>query len=183
MVTVDMDRLKDFLVEKNNAGELNIDKLGVVGAGMGASVAVNWARRDLSWPQLPTHRQGQDVKALVLLSPEWSTRGLPIKDAFASAELWTRVSVLIVVGDGDRRAADAAKRVHRMFERGRPEPREPKDKDLLYVDPKTHLQGIKLLNESAFQLRELIGRFIDLRLIRQSYPWTNRRTPLQQAFQ
>ncbi len=36
MVTQDMKAVKDFLWEKNNAGELNLDKLCVVGAEMGA---------------------------------------------------------------------------------------------------------------------------------------------------
>ena len=44
MVTEDMKAVKDFLWERNNAGELNIDKLCVVGAEMGASVALNFAR-------------------------------------------------------------------------------------------------------------------------------------------
>ena len=40
MVTQDMRAVKDFLWQKNNAGELNIDKLCVVGAR-------RWGRR---WP-------------------------------------------------------------------------------------------------------------------------------------
>ena len=46
MVTCDMEAVKKFLWERNNAGELNIDKLCVVGAEMGASVAVNFALAD-----------------------------------------------------------------------------------------------------------------------------------------
>ena len=44
MVVEDMKAVKDFLWARNNAGELNIDKLCLVGAEMGASVALNFAR-------------------------------------------------------------------------------------------------------------------------------------------
>ncbi len=46
MVTQDMMAVKKFLWRTNNAGELNIDKLCVVGAEMGASVALNFAKAD-----------------------------------------------------------------------------------------------------------------------------------------
>ena len=41
MVREDMRAVKDFLWERNNAGQLNIDKLCIVGADMGASVALD----------------------------------------------------------------------------------------------------------------------------------------------
>ena len=77
----DVEMCKAFLMEKNNNKELNIDKLCLVGAEMGAVVAVDWAARDWSWPILPGRKQGQDVKALVLLSPEWSFKGMTIGPA------------------------------------------------------------------------------------------------------
>ena len=83
MVRFDMLRLKEFLIEKNNAGELNIEKLCIVGAGMGASVALHWTRSE--WNVLPKAytKQGQDVKVLILISPEWSTPGLSLAGALA----------------------------------------------------------------------------------------------------
>ena len=46
MAGQDMKAVKQFLWDRNNAGELNIDKLCIVGAEMGASVAVNFALLD-----------------------------------------------------------------------------------------------------------------------------------------
>ena len=47
-----MEAIKRFLMTKHNAGELNIDKLCVVGVEFGL-VAVNWAAHDWSWPSWP----------------------------------------------------------------------------------------------------------------------------------
>ena len=60
---------KKFLMERNNAGELNIEQLCIVGAEFGSILAVRFAAYDWSLPDLPAYKQGKDVKALVLLSP------------------------------------------------------------------------------------------------------------------
>ncbi len=67
MATNDMDAVRSFLVDKNDAGELNLNKLCLVGSGMGASVAANWALTDWSYPPLAVGKQGQDVKAVVFI--------------------------------------------------------------------------------------------------------------------
>ncbi len=64
MVDQDLEACKSFLMDKNNAGELNINKLCVIGEEMGAVVGVDWAAWDWHWPRLATGKQGQDVKAL-----------------------------------------------------------------------------------------------------------------------
>ena len=78
MVLQDMEAVRRFLVKENDAGQLNLNMLCLLGSGMGANVATYWAAKDWSAPQLATLKQGQDVKALVLASPEWSFRGLPL---------------------------------------------------------------------------------------------------------
>lgn len=176
MVTIDMEKIKSFLMKKNNKGELNIEKLCVVGSQMGAVVAMEWALRDWSWPKLPALKQGQDVKALVLISPEWSFRTLNAGKLLRYSNISNALSVLIVVGDKSKSAADA-KRIDTMLERTRPKPQAPKDRDLFKIDRKTSLQGIKLLNEPAFQVNKLIEQFIKLRLVNQSYDWTERKDP------
>ena len=76
MAAFDMEAVRRFLVDKNDAGELNLNKLSLVGSGMGATVAANWAVQDWSAPPLAVGKQGQDVKALVLVSPQWKYRGI-----------------------------------------------------------------------------------------------------------
>ncbi len=76
MVAVDLPVLKRFLVEKNNNKELNIEKLTVVAAEESAVLAVFWTQLDWSVPPSGFEKQGQDIKALILLSPKWSVPGL-----------------------------------------------------------------------------------------------------------
>ena len=63
----DIEACKRFLLKKNNGGELNIEFLTVVAAGQSAVLASQWAVKDWSWPVVAGRKQGQDVKALVLL--------------------------------------------------------------------------------------------------------------------
>ncbi len=149
MVRFDMERLKYFLLQKNNAGELNIEKLCIVGGGMGASVAMTWARLDWNRPPVGNRKQGQDVKALVLLSPEMNTPGLPLAAAVSERNLLTlkiwdpqlqkvlkysnemdftvpvrldfraEVSMLIVVGKSKSKSVRYAKRLHTMVQHPR----------------------------------------------------------------
>lgn len=181
MVTIDMEKLKGYLMEKNNAGELNIEKLCVVGSEMGAVVAMAWTFRDWSWPKLRDFKQGQDVKALVLISPDWSSHGLKATDLFRFPQIYNSISVLIIVGDGKSSAVEEAKRIHSKFEKGRPVPAESKDRDLFYLERKTKLQGTKLVDVKTVQVDKYIAQFIKLRLTDQSYPWTIRRSDLQKA--
>ncbi len=104
MVTKDMETVKSFLIKKNNNEELNIERLGVIGAEMGAVVAINWAAQDWNWPVLATGKQGQDVKALVVISPEWNFKGLSIADALKTPAMRSEISLLIVSGKQSREA-------------------------------------------------------------------------------
>ena len=65
----DIETCKKFLMGKNNEGKLNINMLCVVAAHNMTPHALTWAVGDWSFPPLGGKRQGQDVKAVVLLSP------------------------------------------------------------------------------------------------------------------
>jgi pimeloyl-ACP methyl ester carboxylesterase len=182
MVAQDMEAVKSFLVARNNAGELNIDKLCLVGAGMGAVVAVNFADRDWSWPVLATGKQGQDVKALVLISPEWSHRGLTINEAIEHPQIRSLLSVIIFAGERGSKERRDAERLHKALEKFRPAPL-PDDvagtQTLWLRTFPTSLQGTQLLNESRLGVRQMIERFIELRLVDAQIPWRERRSPLE----
>ncbi len=175
MVQFDMETLKSFLIKKNNLGELNIEKLCVVGAEMGATVALNWALLDWSWPQYPGIKQGQHVKALVLLSPERRFKGISIEDALKNPLLNRFLSVYILLGGEDPKIAGQNERIHAMLSRLHPEPaegQEAKDQTLFYKAFETKAQGAKLLDPRLnLAAEQRIEKFIQLRLVAKDYPW------------
>lgn len=194
MIKYDMEAVKTFLLEKNNAGEVNIDRLCLVGAEMGASVAMIWTTIDWSWPQLAPTKQGQDVKAVVMISPEPAFRTLRITDnaplpqavpdvllersgmqTIQQAQLVVRnrVSIYVAVGARDSAAVSEAQRVFSTFERFRRKPTKPEELDAIFDKTlDTKLQGAKLLQ--GLGLDANIARFIQMRCVDPSYPWQTR---------
>ncbi len=208
MVTKDMKAVKDFLWERNNAGELNIDKLCVVGAEMGASVALNFTLADV-WDQdrnrviRSDYKLGRFVKALVLLSPEPSSHGLPLKAASANPVLQRDVAMMILVGKENSKALKCANQIYGLFERSHVEliGDEKIDKcNLFFLRVNTSLQGTKLLEpnmgvgielytraegakkfDSKVTVQELIADFIHRRLEKseesRDWSWRERKVP------
>lgn len=174
----DLETVKSFLVEKHNAQELNIDRLCVIGAEMGATAAVAWAALDWSWPAFSTGKQGQDVKALILLSPEENFKGLKVADAFKMPAVRTQIAVYIAVGDRDSKAFKTANRIHQSLKKYHKEPEDPEDATLYLLRMDTTLQGTDMLNEPSLDLQKGIAAFIDFRLVEGRYPWKERKSVL-----
>jgi hypothetical protein len=171
MVTQDVEACKRFLMEENNAGELNINKLTIVGAELGAIVAMNWAALDWSWPVLATGKQGQDVKALVLLSPAWSVKGFAVSGALATQAIQQHMSMYIVVGSRSKDAVNIHKAVD--SKRGQTE-----EKDIFLAKVDTSLEGTKMLAAPNLELPNRIAQFIKLRVGDKTFPWQERGSPL-----
>ena len=174
----DLETIKQFLMAKNNAGEINIEKLCVVGVEMGAVVAINWAARDWSWPALAIGKQGEDVKALVLISPEWSYKGLRINEAVAHPNVRQDLAVLLVVGKRNGKLLKEAQRLHSALEKYHA-PAAGDAQTLALHTPQTALQATRLLNEKSMHVGDTILKFIDARLAKQPIPWSERKSPLQ----
>jgi alpha-beta hydrolase superfamily lysophospholipase len=181
---LDVEACKKFLMEKNNEKEVNIEMLCVVGAEAGTVVATIWAAADWNWPIMPAFKQGQDVKALVLLSPRQTFEGISATQALAHRAITHKLSILIAAGKNDRRSYSDAKRIHSRLVRVRPTP--PTDRaeklrkqDLFFIDAETTLQGTKLLGR-ALPINGNIAGFIELRLVRkrEDFLWSERKSPI-----
>jgi pimeloyl-ACP methyl ester carboxylesterase len=178
---LDVEATKKFLLAKNNTGELNIELLCVVGADVGAIVAVRWADYDWSRRQLPAFKQGRDVKALVLVSPKTAHKGFSLTKSLAHPVIQKMLPIMLIVGEGDRTSARNAKQIHTRLEKMRPDPpTDPKKKDLFFLKAKTTLQGTQLLNVRTLPLRNNIALFINWRLVQKAadFAWTERKNPL-----
>jgi pimeloyl-ACP methyl ester carboxylesterase len=187
-MVLDVERCKKFLLEKNNEGECNIESLCVVGAELGAIVAMHWAAYDWNKARLPAYKLGQDVKALVLLTPLASFKGLTTREALANPVIRSKLSIMLVAGNQDSKGLAEAKRMHKSFESARPkvdnDPDEQKKKlDLFLAEAETSLTGTKLLGNGVRVGRgsvpSYIANFINLRLVakQEELAWTDRTGP------
>lgn len=180
----DVEAVKKFLVVKNNAGELNIEALCVVGAQLGCSIAMMWSAEDWNVRSLPSFKQGQDVKAMVLLSPVESFRGVTTRGPLGHPIVKAKLSTLICVGKEEPKPHGDAKRMHSAmlrFHGKQPtdEKEAAKKQDLFFVEDETSLQGTDLLR-NGLQTPAEIQKFLYLRLSLKldDYEWTERKNPL-----
>lgn len=182
MFLEDLEEIKKFLMRQNNDGLLNIEKLGVVGAGMGAMVALYWSEWDWHWPPLPSQKQGRDVKALVLISPPREFKGLNAFVPLNFEPVRAALSMYLIVGEQSQRDLSDAQRIYDRLLRFHPEPPPEQArqlKDLFFDKYPTSLQGTQLLTAN-FNVDQRIASFIRLRLADQDLPWQDRRSPLSQ---
>lgn len=181
MARFDMEAVRNFLVGKNDAGELNLNKLCLVGAGMGASVATNWTLQDWTAPPLAIGKQGQDVKAVVLISPRWSYNGLSLQEPMRFRPLKRNLAWLIMYGSQDAKVKADVQRINRQLERfhrattgaGAQTPG-----DLLVLDWPSKLQGSTLLRQVGAPMEDQIINFLVVHVATTVQPWTSRRGPL-----
>jgi pimeloyl-ACP methyl ester carboxylesterase len=192
MMARDMRAIKQFLWDKNNSGELNLDKLCVVGAEMGATLALVYAGddaigydNDYHSPQVASLKLGRFLKAMVLISPEPTYKGLNTRLALAMPYVQAGPAVMVLVGKGNAKAKDDAKRIYSRFEKAHPvAPEDRKDQQTLFLGQfETSLQGTKLLEEKSLNIPEYIRAFIDQRLVKapeaKTWVWKERKYPHQ----
>jgi pimeloyl-ACP methyl ester carboxylesterase len=167
----DVETCKRFLMERHNAGECNIEKLCVVGAGMGGLVALNWAATDWSAPSTRFLKQGQDVKTLILISPPQSFKGLTNQAALAQPVVRGGLNTLLVVGNENSTALSNVKRLYNRMERyhgTRPNDAAAlKDHRLFLVELETASQGSSMLREKNLRPNpnEVIWTFLRSKIV------------------
>lgn len=175
MVRFDMEAVRKFLVTKNDAGELNLNKLCLLGSGLGANIAVSWSAVDWSAPQLPRIKQGQDVKGLFLASPSLNAHGLSLVKPLRQPGVQREVSVFVTYGAGNSKAKKAAMTIEKNLGKFRDEPKRREMPEVVIWPVQAELQGTKLLIDPQFRMLPHINRFIEKRLSEQEHEWLKRR--------
>lgn len=178
----DIEACKKFLMDKNNKGELNIEKLCVIGSDVSAIVALHWSIYDWSQQSNVLIKNGQDVKALILLTPVPSYKGYSAQQALNHVVIQRRLSIMIVAGKLDIKYYSDSKRIYNQLARFHPDKFEDeKDKlkngTLFEYGLNTANQGSGILSVSNLRPnpRDLIANFIRARLENQDgYMWKNR---------
>ena len=184
----DLEACKKFLKRHNNAGQLNLEQLCIVGADIGALVALEWSVRDWNAPRLPSLKQGQDVKALVLLSPSQASKGLTVQNGL-NHPFVRKLSTMIITGKQNSRLYSDARRIHARLEKYHADPPEDRKErllkqDLFLIAIDTDKQGVDLLSKDLKPNPHLlIANFILYRLEKrkEKYPWSDRTNPFSES--
>jgi pimeloyl-ACP methyl ester carboxylesterase len=118
MATNDLEAVKYFLFEEHQNKKLNMTKLGIVGCEFSAAVAMSYTEFDWSkepFDDSPNFEdrtpRGQDVQALVLISPDATTPGLyPARTASALRGI-DRLAVMIAASEKNSHDLAASKKL------------------------------------------------------------------------
>jgi pimeloyl-ACP methyl ester carboxylesterase len=178
-MALDVEAAKKFFMDLNNEGKVNIELLTLVGADIGAILAVNFAAQDWNWPQLPAIKQGRDVKALVLLSPKNQVLGVTLNKSLSHPVIMRALAVFIAVGKRDGESYRDSQKIYSRLERARSNLEEAKE-SLKIFEPDTSLAGTKLISARGIgpQVSYEIAAFIYRRIAakRSEFKWSERRS-------
>ena len=187
----DLEAVKRFLLEENNKEKLNVENLAVVASGMSTVVAVRWAVLDWSYPQLPGLKQGQDVKALALVSPMLNFEGCNAQDAYRTPVVSQGLSIDLIYGEKAKEAKDMRK-IAKFFEVPRkikppkpkrkgkedePETPPPSNTDyrVLKLDSDIHGIGLLISKNLSRRTQGQIEQFLKQRVEETKKPWAQRK--------
>lgn len=117
----DLEAVKKMIFEEHQKGNLNMRKTAIIAPAMSSSIAIafaanDWAKKpydDASTPAARTPR-GQDVQALVLLSPDSAIPGVVVHQ-IAPALKALPISSLIAVGKNDPQDKEQAKKLFQQL--------------------------------------------------------------------
>lgn len=200
----DMDAIKKFIFDEHQNGNLNMRKTAIVAPGMSAAIGVTFAAAD--WQKVPYNDaptlatrtpRGQDVQAMVFLSPDTTLPGVPahlVTPQFRSAGI--PMASLILVGKTDPQDKDQAKQL--FIQLGgdpakttpkKPEPKkagqekEPEKENkerLFYIEVNAKLRGTELLGK-RLGIEDAITSFLHdhVQMLKgPEYEWRNRQSRL-----
>ncbi len=177
MIAFDLDAVKRFLFDEHQKQALNMNKTGIVAADFSTALAlmfaeIDWAKEpydDNPVPALRTPR-GQDVRAMVLISPESRVPGL--NTGMATTMLRNlKMPILIAVGKKDTRDRNSAKKLAEQL--------MPKadEKYVVLQEFDTNARGLDMLNKNT-GLEPTMYKFLDEHVKKAPGEWRDRKSPL-----
>ncbi len=173
MLAQDMESCKAFLKEKNDKEELNLNALTLIGIKEGCVLVMEWAVSDWNFPSIGSRKQGQDVKGLVLISPEQIHKGFRVEKAFRDRFVW-RLPTLIIAGK-ESPEADAADTIYRRLVKLRTRVSRGEPEGLKLEMSNAKLSGAALLKADAAVTTSIVG-FVENELIANilQHRWVSR---------
>jgi len=177
MVLGDLEAIKKFLYAEHQAQRLNMRKLGVVAVDMSAAIALNWAQYD--WSKKPVDDaptlaastpRGQDVQALVLVSPVDSLSGVGTIKATRFLRA-TGISVLLM---SSKKVPSDTRTATKMYSQLGGSQQDQKNKRIYNIGSDIKLTGSNLLARQP-QLQAGIQKFLEDHVMKHKAPWRTRK--------
>lgn len=213
LMVSDMDGIKRFLYEEHQKGHLNMRKMAIVAPEMSAAIGITFAAAD--WQKTPWDDaatlagrtpRGQDVQAMVFLSPEITLPGVPAHQVVPQFKaMGAPMAALILVGKTDKQDKGQAKTLFKQLG-GEPakatvpkkaadpkkvgkEKEKEKEKEadkeneerLFYIELNAGLRGTNLLGKKLGIEDAVIGFLTDhvQSLKGPAYEWRDRKSKLE----
>ena len=180
MVAEDMRAVKAFLLGEHQKKRLNIRKTGIVAPEMSAPVALSFAVEDWNAPPYDDATfveertpRGQDVRAIVMLSPEAKAAGLPMPRVLEQVRApdWG-IAFLTINGTTDSLDKGDSKLLYQKLTL----PRNSKERTYL-KSYQVGLRGPALLEADPDVQEQMLG-FLKLHLKDLPDEWRDRQSPL-----
>jgi pimeloyl-ACP methyl ester carboxylesterase len=180
MIEYDLEAVKKFIFDEHQAENLNMAKMGIVGPEMGATIATLFAMRDWQKPryddapadsgdQTP---RGEDVRALVLVSPQTNLLGIGITPGarfLGNPQLG--IAVMVGVGKDDPLDRGQSQKIYDLFASA------TGNKDRMYFhEYPGKLRGTELLNRGGKpSFEDHMAGFFQEHLKKLEIEWIDRR--------
>jgi len=182
MVAGDLMAVKDFLFAENQAQRLNMQKIGIVAIGTSVPVAAaftefDWARPPHDDAPILANKtpRGQDVKTLVLISPETNAGRLRATGALKALKKMNPLIPLEVVVAGQDTAAK--KQAQTIFDAYAPAAKAGESNPRYeFLTPDTKETGMALFRQPT--VYAFVFKFLDTQLKPMDFPWRDRRSQL-----
>ena len=101
----DIETVRKWSKERSTSGSgVDLDRLYIVGSGLGAALAAHWTVADAAWPPITSGPQGGDVKGLVLIEPTFVIKGFPVLPALSQEPVKTKIPIMVIAGPKGRDA-------------------------------------------------------------------------------
>lgn len=179
MITEDLRAVKDFLMAEHQDHKLNIRKTAIIAAEMSVPVALaftaaDWLKPPFDDAAVPEDRtpRGQDIRALVMISPELSIPGLQTARYINEVRSpdWG-IASLTIYASGDKLDKGDARKLYNKLT-------VAKDTRSYIKTYPVSLRGTKLLDADTDMEAEIQAFLKDhLRGIQED--WRDRKSPLQ----
>lgn len=180
MAAGDLKAVKDFIQTEHQAKNLNMGKMAVIGVGFSAPVAAVFSQYD--WEQKPHDDspieaqrtpRGQDVKALVFLSPEATAGRLSLNKSLVYLTK-QNLAFLLIAGKLDPADKGSAKNAFRACGGGT---KKTENRAYLY-EPEMKYRGTDMFGKTNQAIEGTILKFLELHIKKINVPWSDRRSRL-----